>query len=210
MAHPEPRGAVIACLLALVAGGVASTPQARTQSQPAPPGVFRVDSVAERSVAQLPAGPLYWRVETASTPFVIPSAGQDLSLAAEADDRAWLFTLGPSGARTPGMQLEAEIGPVPIPESSAYALRLNRAEASPGARTPVHAHAGSEAFFVRKGRLCQRTSHGDAELAAGESMNGHAPGAVMQLTSCGETDLDQWVMFVLDSSKPFSSPASFE
>jgi mannose-6-phosphate isomerase-like protein (cupin superfamily) len=138
------------------------------------------------------------------------SAGPDLSLTAEADGRSWLFTLGPAGWRTSGMRLEAEIGPVPVPEAVAWTLRLNRAGGPPGARTPVHAHPSSEAFFVRSGRLCQRTSHGDAELGAGQSMNGHEPGAAMQLTSCGEGELDQWVMFVLDSARPFSTPASFD
>ena len=208
MDRSQSRTAAV-CILALLAAGFAASPQA-----PSPPSAaaadFRVEPVAERNVARLPAGPLYWRVESAPAPMDAISAEEALSLSAEADGRSWLFTLGPQGGRTPGLRFEAEIGPVPIPEATGWTLRLNRAGGPPGARTPVHAHPGSEAFFVRSGRLCQRTSHGDAELGAGQSMNGHQPGAVMQLTSCGEDDLDQWVMFVLDSSLPFSAPASFD
>lgn len=207
MTRPRLRGPVFAGLLALVAAGLASAAGA----QSAPPGVFRVDVVAERSVAALPEGPLFWRVESAPSPFTAPAAGEPFSLTAEAKGRTWLFSLGPQGARTPDTRLEAEIGPVPLPSApSGYTLRLNRAGGSPGSKTPVHFHPGSEAFVVLSGRLCQHTSHGDAEVGAGQSMNGHAPGAIMQLTSCGEADLDQWVMFVLDSSQPFSTPASFD
>lgn len=197
------------CILGLLAAGFAAPTQVAT-SPASPAADFRVEPVAERNIAQLPAGPLYWRVESAPAMAGPPLTGQNLSLSAEADGRSWLFTLGPRGARTPGLRLEAEIGPVPIPGADAWTLRLNRAGGPPGARTPVHAHPGSEAFFVRSGRLCQRTSHGDTELGAGQSMTGHQPGAVMQLTSCGEGDLDQWVMFVVDSAQPFSWPASFE
>lgn len=186
------------------------TPHPASAQTPAAPNAFRVDLVAERHVAVLPAGPLHWRVETAPTEAAVGPADPDLSLTGEADGRVWRFTLGPPGERTPGMRLEAEIGPVPVPEASAWVLLLNRAGGSPRAQTPVHRHPGSEAFFVRSGRLCQKTMHGDAEAAAGQAMNGHDPGAVMQLTSCGASDLDQWVMFVLDASEPFSSPASFD
>lgn len=198
-----------ACIVALLAAGFSASPQIPSSPPPASAD-FRVEAVAERKVARLPAGPLYWRVESAAGPMDASLAEEALALSAEADGRSWLFTLGPQGGRTPGLRLEAEIGPVPIPEATGWTLRLNRAGGPPGARTPVHAHPGSEAFLVRSGRLCQRTSHGDAALGAGQSMNGHQPGAVMQLTSCGEGDLDQWVMFVLDSSRPFSAPASFD
>ncbi|NJC42558.1 mannose-6-phosphate isomerase-like protein (cupin superfamily) [Brevundimonas alba] len=202
MKWSRPRTAAFASLCILTGSLEAAAQTAPTA------GEFRVVNVAERAVARLPDGPLYWRVESAPGPVAGTAAG-DFSLSAEADGRAWLFTLGPQGARTPGWRLEAEIGPAPVPEAAAWTLRLNRAGGPPGARTPVHAHPGSEAFYVRSGQLCQRTTHGDAEVSAGQSMNGHQPGAVMQLTSCGETDLDQWVMFVLDSDRPFSVPASF-
>lgn len=175
------------------------------------PGVFNIQRVAERQVGSLPDGPLYWRVESAPAPFSTATMDEAYALTGEADGRSWRFTLGPEGARTPGMRLEGEVGPVAPPEaSSGYVIRVNRAGGSPGSKTEVHSHPGSEAFLVRKGRLCQRTSHGSGEAGAGETMNGHEPGTVMQLTSCGEADLDQWVMFVLDASKPFSSPASFD
>ena len=192
----------LSCLSTLLLGGPALAEQ--------PAGRFHVEPVAEKKVAQLPAGPLYWRIEAFSGLAEAQASAGPLSLAVEAQGRAWLFTLGRKDDAIVGGRTIAEIGPVPLVQASEYLLRINRAGGSPGSMTPVHTHPGSEAFYVLTGRLCQRTSHGTAGLDAGKAMNGHEPGMVMQLMSCGETDLDQFVMFVVDATKPFSSPASFD
>jgi len=48
----------------------------------------------------------------------------------------------------------------------------------------------------------------DAE--AGAAINGHGADTPMEVSSAGTTDLDQLVMFVVDASRPFSSPAKFD
>jgi hypothetical protein len=45
---------------------------------------------------------------------------------------------------------------------------------------------------------------------AGQSMNGHGADMAMEVFSAGTTDLDQLVMFVVDATRPFSSPAKLE
>ncbi len=89
-------------------------------------GVYVVKPVAEKKVKQLPAGPLYWRVENfptlAQAQAAIPpdrwnpdTVSHDVatSLATEVAGKAWLLTLGPKGGSTPGGTKVAEIGPVP-------------------------------------------------------------------------------------------------
>jgi hypothetical protein len=41
-------------------------------------------------------------------------------------------------------------------------------------------------------------------------MNGHGPDMAMEVFNAGTSDLDQLVMFVVDATRPFSSPAKFE
>ena len=41
-------------------------------------------------------------------------------------------------------------------------------------------------------------------------MVGHGGDTVMQVSSSGATDLHALVMFVVDATKPFTSPASFQ
>lgn len=171
---------------------------------------FFIETVTEKTVERLPAGPLYWRIENFPSLAEAQVGGGPTSLAADVSGKTWLFTLGLSGEPTPGGTMVAEIGPVPIVAASQYLLRVNHAGGPPGATTPVHSHPGSEAFYVLAGQLSQKTRHGVARLDAGRGMNGHEPSTLMQLASTGSTDLDQLVMFVVDATKPFSSPASFE
>ena len=171
---------------------------------------FVITPIAEKRLKQLPAGSLYWRVETFPTLAEAQAAAGTASLAAEAAGKAWLFTLGPKGGSTPGGSEVAEIGPVPPISAPEYLLRINHASGPPGARTPVHSHPGSETFYVLSGRLDQRTPSGVAHVEAGQSMLGHVSGTTMEVSSRGTSNLDALVMFVVDATKPFSSPAKFE
>jgi hypothetical protein len=184
---------------------------------------YIVKPVAEMKVKQLPKGPLYWRVETFPTlqqakaaagayrwnPNTVSYDGEP-SLTAEVADKAWMFTLGPQGGATHGGTLVAEIGPVPPISAPEYLLRVNYGSGPPEAKTPVHSHHGSEAFYVVAGRLGQRTPHGVTYVEAGKSMNGHEAGMPMEVFNGGTTDLTALIMFVVDATKPFSEPAKFE
>jgi len=184
---------------------------------------YVVKPVAEMTVKQLPKGPLYWRVENFPTldqakaaaapyrwnPNTVSYEGWP-SLTAEVAGRAWLFTLGPQGAATPGGTKVAEIGPVPPLSAPEYLLRINYGSGPPGAKTPIHSHSGSESFYVVDGRLGQRMPDGVRYVEAGHTMNGHVGGMPMEVFNAGSTDLTALIMFVVDATKPFSVPAKFK
>ncbi|MFL6823449.1 MAG: cupin domain-containing protein [Xanthobacteraceae bacterium] len=171
---------------------------------------LEVKPVIEKKVTRLPEGPLFWRIENFPTLAQAQAAAGPTALAAEAAGKVWLFTLGPKGGATPGASKVAEIGPVPQIAASEYLLRINRAGGPPGAKTPVHTHPGSEAFYVLTGKLGQKTPHGVSYAEAGSPMNGHGADMPMEVFSAGASDLDQLVMFVVDANRPFSSPAKFD
>jgi len=177
---------------------------------PAAAQKFEIKPLAEKTLKQLPSGTLYWRLENFPTLAQAEAAASPTSLAAEVAGKAWLFTLGPRGGSTRGASKVAEIGPVPPTSASEYLLRINRAGGPPGAKTSVHTHPGSEAFYVLAGRVGQKTPRGVNHADAGQSMNGHGADMPMEVSSSGTTDLDQLVMFVVDASRPFSSPARFD
>lgn len=202
--RPSLRRAVVS-LAALWAIGVPLvSPPATAQQQ------LVIRPVAERRVAQLPPGPLYWRIDRFATLAEAEAAAGPTALAAEISGRVWLFSLGPRDGASPGGSRVAEIGPVPPIAAPVYLLRINHASGPPGARTAVHSHPGSEAFYVLAGRLGQRTPQGTHHADAGEAMNGHAADTPMEVFSAGSVDLDQLVMFVVDATRPFSSPARLE
>jgi hypothetical protein len=171
---------------------------------------FDIKPVAEKKLKELPAGPLYWHLETFPTLAEAQAAAGPTSLTAEMAGKVWLFTLGPKDGATRRGSKVAEIGPVPAITASEFLLRINHAGGPPGAKTAVHTHPGSEAFYVLAGRLGQRTPHGVSHADAGQTMNGHGPDTPMEVFSAGATDLDQIVLFVVDATRPFSSPAKFE
>lgn len=173
-------------------------------------GKLVVEAVAETKLKQLPPGPLFWRIENFETLAAAKAAAGPSGLAAEAAGKVWLFTLGPKGGSSPGGHKVAEIGPVPVPNAPEYLLRINRAHGPPGATTRVHTHPGAEAFYVLAGRMSQRTPHGVVHLDVGQSAPGRGADTAMQVTSSGTADLDQLIMFVVDATRPFSSPAKFE
>ncbi|MBL8700704.1 MAG: cupin domain-containing protein [Alphaproteobacteria bacterium] len=193
----------------LLGAGVLAVVPVTSGKATEPPGRFEVVAVAERKLTRLPAGPLYWRVESLPTlaDAQARAAAHPTALAAEVAGRAWLVTLDAKGGTTPGATRHAEIGPVPMIRAEEYLLRLNRAGGPAGARTPTHTHPGSEAFYVISGRLGQKTPAGTAYAEAGQALNGHDGDTPMEVFSAGPAELAQLVMFVVDAGRPFSSPA---
>ncbi len=168
-----------------------------------------IKPLAEKKVAELPAGPLLWRIETFSALGQAQAAAGPLSLVAESAGKVWLFTLGPSGESSAGAIKVAEFGPIPRVNAPQYLLRINEASGPPGSATPVHTHPGSEVFFVLAGEQSIRSPHGVMRVKVGQPETGHGADTPMQVSSSGSTDLHSLVMFVVDATKPFSSPAVF-
>lgn len=196
---------VAALLLTLGVVGLLTTPPATGQEK------FVVTPLAEKKLDRLPAGPLYWRIENFATLTQAQAAAGPTSLAAEADGKVWLITLGAKGGTTTaGGHMVAEIGPIPRIAAPSYLLRINNASGGQGAKTPVHSHPGSETFYVLSGRLGEKTPRGVIQVEAGQAMPGQAVGTPMEAFSSGPNALDALVMFVVDATRPFSSPAKFE
>ena len=167
-----------------------------------------VKPLAERRVAGLPAGELYWRIENVDTRAQADALAGPASLVVESAGRTWLFTLGAAGGASPGATKVAEVGPIPRVQASRYLLRINDASGAPGSVTPIHSHPGSEAFYVLTGEQSIRGEHGTLHVKAGQAEAGHGADMAMQVSSSGTGDLHALVMFVVDADKPFSSPAT--
>ena len=188
-------------LLAAVAALLASL---TLYAQPA----LTIKPLAQKKVTELPPGQLYWRLENFKSVDEAKAAAGQWSLAAESDGKAWLFTLGPAGGSTPGGSKVTEFGPVPRISAPEYLLRINEATGAPGAVTSVHSHPGSEAFYPLRGEQRMRGPHGVMVMKPGQPVIGHGE-QPMQVWSSGSTDLHSLVMFVVDATRPFSSPAKF-
>lgn len=199
-------------LLAVVLTGSFLLPSAAVAQQSLPAGSLAIKVLTEKRVAALPTGrpSLYWRLENFPSLAQAQAAAGPMGLAAESAGRAWLATLGPKGGSSAGGTKVAEIGPLPMVVAPEYLIRFNEPSGPPGSITVVHTHPGTEAVYVLTGELCMRTPRGTIRVSAGRSEAGSGADIPMQVSSCGSTDLRGLVMFVVDATRPFSSPASFD
>lgn len=168
-----------------------------------------ITPLAEKKVAELPPGELFWRIETYASRTRAQAAAGTWALVAESAGKVWLFTLGAPGRSSPGATRVAEVGPISRVSAPQYLLRINEASGPPGSITPVHSHVGSEAFFVLTGEQSVRGPQGVTVIKAGQPEAGHGADMPMQVVSSGNTDLHALVMFAVDATKPFSSPSKF-
>ena len=195
-------------LVALLFCVVAALSPASSVAQQLPPGAGSPS--VEKKLKELPLGSLFWRIESFPSLDQAQSAVGPTGLVADFSGKIWLFTLGPKDGATPGATKVAEVGPLPPIQASEYLLRITHAKGPPGWRSPTHTHPGSEAFYVLKGRLGHKTPHGTAYADAATAMNSHGADTPMEVFSAGATDFEIFAMFLLDATRPFSSPARLE
>ncbi len=191
---------IILPLMALIGGLLIAAPSYAQQK-------LSIKAIADKKVAELPAGELYWRIETVGSLQAAKEAAGQWGLAAEAAGKVWLFTLGARGGSSGAGSKVAEVGPIPRVTASQYLLRINEATGPNGAITSVHSHPGSEAFYVLAGEQSIKSAHGTMRVTAGTATAGHGADMAMQVSSSGASDLHALVMFVVDADRPFSSPA---
>jgi len=199
---------LVLAVAVLVLGTFLLSPTAVAQ-QDLPAGSLAIRVLVERKVLQLPDGPLFWRIENYPALAQAQAVAGLWGMAAESGGKVWLFRLGPASGSSAGGRKVAEVGPVPRVLAPEYLLRINTPSGPRGSTTIVHTHPGSEGIYVLTGELCFRTPQGVIRVPAGRSDAGPHPHVPSQVSSCGSTDLSGFVMFVVDATKPFSSPATF-
>lgn len=204
MTHLQRREFIVQSGAAVCALALLTSPAMTSEAK------FFVEPVVEKKLAELPVGPLYWRLENFPTLAEAEGAAGPSSLAAEVAGKAWLFTLGTKDGGTSGATKVVEIGPLPPFSAKEYLLRVNRAGGPPGARSPIHTHPGPEVFYVLSGKIGQKTPYGVTYAEAGTAMVGHAGDTPMEVFNAGEGDLEELAIFVVDANRKFSSPAKFE
>lgn len=202
-------GRRLALALAVLISGVLLLSSAAVAQQGLPPGSLVIRVLVEKRVLQLPDGPLFWRIENYPTLAQAQAVAGLWGLAAEFEGKVWLFRLGPASGSSAGGRKIAEVGPLPPLVAPEYLLRINTPSGPLGSTTIVHTHPGSEGFYVLKGEVCVRSPQGMIRIPAGRTEAGPPAGTPTQVSSCGSTDLRAFVMFVVDATKPFSSPATF-
>ena len=199
---------ILLSVIVVMAAPACGNAQPKPLSEPGFTNAWKPVTIAEKKLTTLPAGPLYWEIETIATASNADATPGSLSAAAAG--KTWRFTLAQKGTATPGGTKVAEIGPIPPVEAPEFLLRVIHVTGSRGAGSGVHMHPGTEAFYVLAGQLTQKTQHGVSTVEAGQSMPGHDATTVMDVSSSGADDLNAFVFLVLDANKKVFVPAKLE
>jgi mannose-6-phosphate isomerase-like protein (cupin superfamily) len=165
-------------------------------------------TLGEKSISQLPSGPLTFQLERFPDLTAAQAAAGPLGVAAEAGSAAWLLTLGPVGRSGAGGTRVTELGPLSVPSAAGYTLRLQQRVSQPGCEGDAHTHPGAEAWYLLSGEQTIISASGQSRFVAGQGMVGPAPGAPMQLAYTGSAMTDALTFLILDSGQPASTPAT--
>ena len=163
-------------------------------------GCFIIDSAV---LGELPAGPLYWYIDTYGTHEAAEHAKGKYSRVVESYGKVWLFTIGDRAWKSSGGQHIARVGPLPLRGAPSYAVDYMEATFVPGMHSIAHRHPGPEAWYVLSGEQCLETPGHRMIVRAGES--GIVPeGPPMMLFGTGTSERRSLVLVLHDASKPMS------
>ena len=153
-----------------------------------------------------PATPLFWHIDRYPTRQAAEAARRAHGTVAEAHGQVWLFTLADSAWRPAGGERVARVGPLPVTPGRTYAAHYLEGVVPPGARTPVHRHAGPEAWYVLAGAQCLETPDGARLVRAGESYV-VPEGPPMLLAGTGAATRRTLALVLHDATQPWTIPA---
>ena len=167
---------------------------------------FVVEDVAEKTVTELPAGPLYWRRRE------FPRRGRRATRLVRCPwPPTWRTGLalyaGSQGDAGNGGSMVTEIGPLVDVSAPEYLLAVSHGVAAPGAKSGVHAsrHRG----VLGAGGSVEPADPARRERCRGQKVWPGPRRGSMEVTSSGGEELQWLIMFVWMRSKPFASDATF-
>jgi ketosteroid isomerase-like protein len=181
-----------------------SSAAANTNADDGLPGIATIAGPVEHRVTNLPAGPLYWQIETFPTFAEANAAATPYSMTLDAEGRGWLFTLGHQGDQTSGATHLAEIGPLPVPEAPEYLLQLSYQSRAGRVIGTEHTHPGVESWYMFAGEQTVQfpTLEKEASVSAGQGLMGPPANTPLRIVNTSPQERRAFNLFVLDYSAP--------
>jgi quercetin dioxygenase-like cupin family protein len=159
--------------------------------------------VANQPLGSLPDVPLFWHVYVFPNRAAADAAKAPWSTIVEAFDKIWLFSVAPRDWHAASGEPVAVVGPLAQVIDKSYTARYLEGVVPPGERTPVHTHAGPEAWYLVAGAQCLETPEGATVAHAGESVVVRE-GLPMILSSVGTEVRRTFTLVLHDSAKPWT------
>jgi len=157
--------------------------------------------VAQERMADPPADPLYWHLDTFADVKAARTARGTNGSVIEAYGQVWLLTIAEESWRPQGGRHVATVGPfTPLTKGMQTATYMV-ATTDANMDSLPHTHAGPEAFYVIEGAQCLETPDGTQSLNAGEG-GVVAGGVPMKLYGAGGGTRRALVLILHDAAQP--------
>lgn len=151
---------------------------------------------------------LYWHIDVFPTQALAEAARAPRSTAVPSLGRIWLFTIAEAGWRPASGKRIAVAGPLPLVDADSFAAVYMEGVFRPGMRSPIHRHAGVEAWYTLEGEQCLETPEGRLVQRAGRPGVMVRGGLPMILTGTGTGVRRSLVLILQDATKPRSMLAT--
>jgi quercetin dioxygenase-like cupin family protein len=162
---------------------------------------------AIEDVGVLPPSPVFWHLyqypDRSTAEALKPANGTVV----RAFGKTWLFAIASADWRPVSGERVAVVGPLPHDVGRTYTARYLEATIPPGQHTPIHLHAGPEAWYLLSGAQCLETPEGITVMRAGQSAVVRE-GPPMMLSSVGPETRHGLTLVLHDASKPWTMLSS--
>jgi quercetin dioxygenase-like cupin family protein len=157
--------------------------------------------IVDDQVGLLPAGQMFWHLDTYPIRTAAEDAKQSRGTVVEALGKIWLFTIAEATWRPRSGVRIAEIGPLPVQPGSAYSAMYMEAVFTPGMTSAIHTHSGPEAWYTTAGESCLETPQGAMFGRAGGPPLIVPAGPPMLLTAIGKVQRRAIVLILHNASQ---------
>lgn len=113
---------------------------------------------------------VFWHIDRFDSPDAARAAVGPASIAFDAAGTWWLMTIESETTDHHGGRHVTQVGPLPLPRATKYAMMVQSAVFMPGMYSLPHHHSGVEAVYVLEGEACFETPTRAAKLQKGETL----------------------------------------
>jgi quercetin dioxygenase-like cupin family protein len=145
--------------------------------------------------------PVFWHIDRFDSPDAARAAVGPASIAFDAAGTWWLMTIESETADHHGGRHVTQVGPLPLPRATKYAMMVQSAVFMPGMYSLIHHHSGVEAVYVIDGEACYETPTRASKLRKGETLA--LPGGTpMRAVVTGSKPRHVLAVIVHDAAQP--------
>jgi quercetin dioxygenase-like cupin family protein len=124
--------------------------------------------LANRPLVGPLADNVFWHIDRFDSLDAAMKIAGPNSVAAEAHGLFWLMTVEARTEDHHDGHHVSWIGPLVLPPTNEYSMRVQSSLLKPGSATPVHTHPGPEVFYIVDGEQCIETLKSSQRLSAGQ------------------------------------------